>query len=107
MQRVAILDLRQTTDYKQSRIFRAEKLDLADPLQKLLTLLIRWLLVGAIRRHVVGFHHGQCLLPPFAGRSFARFLERRPKVDSALLFILPVTTRAVVGDEWGDHVFEG
>src|SRR5204863_9103039 len=102
MERVAILHLGQTPDHKSARIFRAEKLDLADPVQKLLTLLIRGLLVRAIRRHLVGFHIGHRLLPPFAGRRFAGLLAGRSKVDSALLSILPVTTRAVGVNEWGD-----
>jgi ribosomal protein S18 acetylase RimI-like enzyme len=55
----------------------------------------------------VGFHDRKRLLPPLAGRSFARFFEGRSEVDSALLFILPVTARAVGVDEWGDHLFEG
>src|SRR2546427_658008 len=107
MQRVAILHFGQTTDHKRTRILRAEKLDLAEPVQKLLTLRIRWLRILVIRRHVVGFHLGQRLPPPFAGRSFAGPLERRFEVDSALLSFLPVTTRAVGVNEWGDNLFEG
>ena len=85
MQRVAILHLGQTTDHKRTRILRAEKLDLADPIQKLLTLLIRWLLVRVLWRHVVGFHDGKRLLPPMAGRSFAGVLEGGSEVDATLL----------------------
>src|SRR5436190_1275192 len=107
MKRVAILLLGQTTDHKQTRILRTEKLDLADPFQKLLTLLIRWLLVLVFRRHLVGFYHGNRLFPPFAGGSFAGLLECWSEVDSALLSILPVTARAVGFHEWRDHVFEG
>src|SRR5437879_6441642 len=106
MQRVAILHLGQTTDHKRTRVLRAQKLDLADPVQKLLTLLIRWELIRAVRRHVVGFHLGQRLLPLFARRSFSGPLERRLEVDSALLFFLPVTARAVGVNEWGDNLFE-
>src|SRR6185436_11596296 len=106
MQRVAILHLGQTPDHKGTWILRAEKLDLADPVQKLLTVLICWLLLRIFRRHVVGFHIGHRLLPPFAGRRFAGLLEGRSEVDSALLPILPVTTRAVGVNEWGDHLFE-
>jgi hypothetical protein len=55
----------------------------------------------------MGFHDGNCLLPPSPGRSFAGVLERRAEVDSTLLSVLPVTTRAVGIDEWGDDVLEG
>src|SRR5436189_2244774 len=107
MERVAILDLGQPTDHEGTGIFRAEKLDLAEPLQKLLTLRIRWLLVLIVGRHVVRFHDAKRLLPAPAGRGFAGLLEGRAEVDSALLPILPVTTCAVGSDEWGDYFFEG
>src|SRR5688500_15538181 len=107
MQRVAILHLVQTPDDKGTGILRAEKFDLADSLEKLRTLLIRGLLLRVLRRHVVGFHDGESLLPKFAGRSFSGALERRPEVDSALLSFLPMTARAVVLHEWSDHIFEG
>src|SRR5688572_6702702 len=107
MQRVAILHLGQTPNHKRPWILRAEKLDLADPAQKFVPLLLRWLLVRFLRWHVMRFHDRNCLLPPFPGRSFAGVLKRRAEVDSTLLSILPVTARAVGVDEWGDHVFEG
>src|SRR5579859_8017542 len=107
MQCVAILHLGQTTDHKRTRIFRAQKLDLADPVQKLVTLLSHWLLVRIFRRHFVGFHDGKRLLPPLAGSTFAGLLERWSEVNSTLLSILPVTARAVSVDEWSDHLFEG
>jgi hypothetical protein len=107
MQRVAILDLRQTTDHKRTRIFRAKKLNLADPLQKLPTLFIRWLLLLVIWGHVVRLHDGKRLFPAVTGRSFGGFFEGGSEVDSALLPVLPVTPRAVGVDEWGDHVGEG
>src|SRR5215471_18399982 len=107
MQRVAILHLGQTADHKGARVLRAEKLNLADPVQKLLTLLIRRLFFRAIRWHFVGFHHGKRLLPPLAGRIFAGLLERWPEVNSTLLSILPVTARAIGVDEWSNHLFEG
>src|SRR5688572_5568144 len=106
MQRVAIFHLGQTTDHKRTRVLRAEKLDPGDPVQKFVTFLLRWLLLRVLRRHVMGFHGGYRLLPPFAGRSFAGVLEGRTEVDSALLSILPVTTRAVVVHEGRDHLFE-
>src|ERR1041384_2024892 len=102
MQRVAILRLRQTPDHKWPRILRAEKLDLADSVQKPLTLLFRRLLTLVLGRHFTGRHAGERLLPPFAGGGFAGVLERGQEVDSTLLSPLPVTVPAVGLDERGD-----
>src|SRR4051794_22635406 len=65
------------------------------------------MLFRVLRRHVMRLHHGERLLPPSAGRSLAGVLERRSEVDSGLLFLFPVTTRAVGVHEWANHLFEG
>src|SRR5437899_928343 len=107
MQRVGILHPGQTSDHKRTRILRAQKFDFTDPVEKFLTLLIRGLLLRAIRRHVVSSHFGQRLPPPFTRRSFAGVLEGGCEVDSALLFLFPMTARAVSINEWGHDLFEG
>lgn len=106
MQRVPIFHFGQPTDHKGARILCAEKFDFAQPLQKLLTLLIRWLLFRPIGRHFVGLHNRQCLVPALAGGTFVRLFECRCKVDSAPLSILPVTSRAVGIDEWSNYLFK-
>src|SRR4051812_3238477 len=104
MQRVAIFHLGQTADHKQTWIFRTQELDLADPVQEFLTLLIRWLLVRVFRRHIVRLHDRHRLLPPFGRRSLTGLLERWSEVDSTTLPILPMTTHAVGIDKRGDYL---
>ena len=49
-------------------------------------------------------HAGERLLPPFAGSCDAGILERGFEVDPTLLFLLPVTVRAIGPDKGGDPV---
>jgi len=107
VQGVAILRLGQTADHEGTRILCAEKFDLGKPVQELLPLLIRGLLVRFLRRHVVGLHVGERLQPPFAGGGVAGVLECWLEVDSAFPFLASVTFHAIGRDEWGDAIPKG
>ena len=103
MQRVAILHLGQPTDDKQSRILRAEKLDLA--IQS--TNICRSSSVGCLSASSGGmswaFTLAIAFFPLLAERRVTRALERRRKVDSGLRRSLVGVTGQAIGFDKRRH----
>ena len=106
-QGVAILHLGQAADHKRTGILRAEKFDLANPVEELLPLLLRRLPVRLFRRHVMGLHVRLRLLPVLAGGRAPGVLERGLVVEAPLRFLIPMTLRAVGVHEGGDPLMKG
>src|SRR5207244_1208563 len=85
----------------------AEVLYLGHPVHEHLTLLVRRLLVRFVRRHVMGLHIRERLLPLFAEVGVTGVLERGLITDLAFLFLRAVAVRAIGGEEGGDFVSKG
>ena len=102
MQRVAVFRLGQATDHKGTGVFRAEKLDLADPVEKRVSLGVGRLFRRVLRGHVVRLDVGEGLLPPLAEGCVAGGFEGGFEVDAALGFPVAVTVQAIRADKGCD-----
>ena len=107
VQRVAVFRLGQATDHKGTGVLRAEKLDLADPVEKRFSLGVGRLFRRVLRGHVVGLDVGEGLLPPLAEGRVAGGLECGFEVDPALGFPVAVTVQAIRADKGCDLIAKG
>lgn len=107
MEGVSILDLGQSADHEQIGILRAEKLDLPDPVLKVLAIPIRRLLVLVVWWHLVRLHVDDRLLPQSAGCGVSGTFQRSLKVDPAFASPVPANTdfRITIGIRHQRHRF--
>ena len=102
VQRVAVFRLGQATDHKGTGVFRAEKLDLADPVEKRVSLGVGRLFRRVLRGHVVRLDVGEGLFPALAEGCVAGGFEGGFEVDPALGFPVTVTVKAIRADKGRD-----
>ena len=104
MQGIAVFELVQAPDREPTRIRWAEVLELGHPLGEPISLFVGRLPVGVVRRHIMGLHIGEGLLPVFGEAGAAGVFERGLEVYAGLRLPVAVAVQAVVFDE-GGHLF--
>ena len=105
MQRVAILDFRETADHKWSRIACREVFDLRERIEKTCPLLVGGL-IGILRRHVVRIDVRDGLHPLARKGRITRLFDGDTQIEPRLRPVA-VTLDAVFGHELLDVLFEG